>query len=240
MSHSYLLLQARKPGDPAGPQEVDCFAEALEVPRATITPWDLLRGPPTEHDLENIDVLLVGGSGDFSVLDDEPWLHRFMDFLEGTSVHGRFPTFASCFGFQALVVAGGGEVVRDSVNAELGTFDIFLTDQGAEDPLFGPLAPSFPAQLGHKDRAETLPANYVPLAYSTLCPYQAFKVEGAPVIATQFHPELTREGEAFRCRPYAAMYNESGVAAEMERVIDSLQDSPDASALMKRWVDMTL
>lgn len=240
MTHRFLLLQAREPGDLAAAQELTCFADALQVPEASVQPWDLLRGPPEAQHLDGVDMLLVGGSGAFSVLDDEPWVHRFMDFLEETSVHRRFPTFASCFGFQALVIAGGGIVIQDKINAELGTFDIILTEQGRQDPLLGPLAPSFPAQLGHKDRADTLPSDCIPLAYSEKCPVQCFKVEGAPVIATQFHPELDREGEAFRCRTYAAMYSDSGVAAEMQRVIDGLRDSPAASALMRRWVDLTL
>ncbi len=240
MSHRFLLLQAREAGDPAADHEVRCFADALQVPLGAVVPWDLLRGAPDAAALDGVDALLVGGSGAFSVLDDLPWLHRFMDFLEETSVHRRFPTFASCFGFQALVVAGGGEVVRDPEHAELGTFDILLTEQGRTDALLGPLAPSFPAQLGHKDRASRLPADCVPLAFSERCPYQCFKVVDAPVIATQFHPELDRDAEAFRCRTYAAMYADAGVAAEMQRVIDGLRESPEATALMRRWVEQTL
>jgi len=240
MSHRFLLLQAREAGDPAASQEVACFADALKVPLASVVPWDLLRGAPDARQLDAVDALLVGGSGAFSVLDPHPWIRTFMDFLEETSVHRKFPTFASCFGFQALVVAGGGTVVQDKANAELGTFDILLTEEGEAHPLLGPLAPSFPAQLGHKDRADILPSDCISLAYSELCPVQCFTVADAPVVATQFHPELDREGEAFRCRTYAAMYSTSGVAEEMQRVIDSLRESPDASALMRRWVDLTL
>lgn len=240
MTHRYLLLQAREADDPAGPHERASFAEALEVPEAAVVPWDLLRGVPDEQALDGADMLLVGGSGAFSVLDDLPWLHHFHDFLAEVVVGRSFPTFASCFGFQALVVAGGGVVVRDVENAELGTFDIHLTEAGAKDPLLGPLAPSFPAQEGHKDRADRLPSGCVHLAHSDLVPYQAFVVEGAPVFATQFHPELSREGEAFRCRTYAAMYSETGIAEEMARVVASLRDTPEASALMRRWADLVL
>ncbi len=240
MPHTFLLLQARTAGDPAAAQELDSFAEALEVPRAAVRPWDLLSGPPAAKDLDGVDALLVGGSGAFSVLDDHAWIRQFMDFLEETSVHRRFPTFASCFGFQALVVAGGGTVVRDPDHAELGTYDIEVTAPGLTDPLLGPLAPSFPAQEGHKDRADRLPDGCIHLARSALCEYQCFRVDDAPVVATQFHPELTREGEAFRCRTYAEMYKGAGVAEEMAAVIASLRDSPEASAMMKRWVEQTL
>jgi GMP synthase (glutamine-hydrolysing) len=186
-------------------------------------------------------MLLVGGSGAFSVLDTHlSWLRGFMDFLEEVVVGQRFPTFASCFGFQALVTAGGGSVVRDTVNAELGTYDIHLTPEGAVDPLVGVHPAGFKAQLGHKDRADRLPAGCVHLAYSEQVAYQAFRIEGAPVFATQFHPELNREGNAFRCRAYATIYAKSGVADEMKQVIAGLEESPEASLLMPRWVEQVL
>lgn len=237
----FLLLQAREPGDNAAQHELDSFARTLGVAAHAVQPWDLLQGPPGPQALEGVDMLLVGGSGAFSVLDTHlGWLREFMTFLEDVVVGQRLPTFASCFGFQSLVVAGGGVVVHDTDRAELGTLDIHLTPDGEADPLIGIYTPSFKGQLGHKDRAERLPAGCVHLAYSDLVPYQAFRVDGAPVFATQFHPELDREGNAFRCRAYATIYARTGVAEEMEQVIAGLHDSPEASALMPRFVAQIL
>ncbi len=239
--HRFLLLQAREPGDIAAQHELESFARSLGVPTAAVRPWDLLRGTPDPTTLQAVDMLLVGGSGAFSVLDTHlVWLREFMDFLEAVVVGQRFPTFASCFGFQALVVAGGGLVVRDTERAELGTLAIHLTPEGSADPLLGVHHPGFLGQLGHKDRAERLPSGCLHLAYSDLVPYQALRVEGAPVFATQFHPELDRAGNAFRCRAYATIYARTGVAEEMEQVIADLQESPEASALMARWVEQIL
>ena len=69
------------------------------------------------------------------------------------------PAFASCWGFQALARALGGEVVTDLVRAEVGTFEIQLTAAGRSDPLFGPLGERFLAQLGHQDVVTRLPAD---------------------------------------------------------------------------------
>ncbi len=237
----FLLLQAREPGDAAAQHEQECFAGALGVPTSDVRTWDLLQGAPDAPALDAADMLLVGGSGAFSVLDTHlAWLREFMDFLEEVVVGQRFPTFASCFGFQALVTAGGGVVIRDTDNAELGTYDIHLTAAGAADPLVGVHRSGFKAQLGHKDRADRLPAGCVHLAFSDQAPYQAFRIEGAPVFATQFHPELDREGNAFRCRAYASIYAKSGVAEEMLQVIAGLEDSPEASALMPPWLEQIL
>ena len=171
--------------------EHTCFAEALNVPLQTITTHDLLLGPPSKEILEDHDAVLVGGSGDYSVLGGHDCLPGVFDFLANVVIGQQVPTFASCFGFQALVLAGGGEVVHDDSRAEVGTYTLTLTDAGQDDPLFGTLTPTFHAQLGHKDHAARLPAGMLNLASSTQAPFQALRVEGLPVVATQFHPELS-------------------------------------------------
>ncbi len=214
--------------------EHECFARALETPTDAIETWDLLGGSPSAGQSEAYDGLLVGGSGDYSVLDDLPFIRSFLDFLDAVVVARGQPCFASCFGFQALVQAGGGSLVRDPANAEVGTFEIHLTEAGQEDHLFGGLPPAFQAQLGHKDRAERLPKGTVHLASSVNVAYQALRIEGTPVVATQFHPELDREANAYRYRQYAASY-EGSAASEVAAVLARMDESPEATTLLKRW-----
>lgn len=237
----FLLLQARDPGDPMAAHELTCFAQSLGVPQASIRSHDLLAGVPTEADLSVVDLLLVGGSGDYSVLGSHAWLGPFFDFLERVVVGRGFPTFASCFGFQGLVVAGGGEIVKDEANAEVGTYPVKVTEDGAADALLASLAPSFMAQLGHTDRAARLPAGVVHLAYSDQAPYQAFRVPGTPVIATQFHPELDREANTLRYMRYLENYRAKGVSSDADDpVLRRMTESPHATALLPRWVDEVL
>jgi GMP synthase (glutamine-hydrolysing) len=233
----FLLLQARNPGDPGKDHEQQCFAETLGVPPHSLRYWDLLEGPPQQHDLAEVDLLLVGGSGDYSVLDNLPFVHQFIDFLSDTLVPQNLPTFASCFGFQALVMAAGGQLVRDPAQAEVGTFDISVTDAGRDDPLLGSLFPSFKAQLGHKDRVEQIPAGLTSLAASERAPCQALHVTGTSIYGTQFHPELTRESNIYRFNLYRERY-EGSAAEDSASVLDSLEDTPGASALLPRWVEM--
>ncbi len=216
-----------------------CFADALGVRPEDVAVHDLLSGVPTEADLRSLDVLLVGGSGDYGVLDDAPFVGEFIDFLADVVVPHEIPTFASCFGFQALVVAGGGEVIYDPLRAEVGTFDIHLTEAGAADPLLGPLAPRFPAQLGHKDRARRLPEDLVHLAGSERVPFQAVRVKDLPIVATQFHPELDEHGNRHRFEAYISAYQGSA-AEEIDGVLDSLKPTPDATALLPRFVEQLL
>ncbi len=231
----FLLLQARNPGDAMASHEVDCFVDALGIDSSRIRTWDLLQGCPTEAEMQG-DYLLVGGSGDYSVLDNQPWVRQFIDFLDNVVVNRGLPTFASCFGFQGLVMAGGGSVIKDPQNAEVGTFDIHVTDEGHEDPLIGPLAPIFKAQLGHKDRAEHIPSGMTNLARSERVPFQALRIGDLPIIATQFHPELDRAANVHRYEAYLAHYQGSSAKNE-DAVMDGMVESPEATALLPRWLD---
>ena len=230
-------MQARNPGDPGRTHEQQCFEDALGLPAGSIRSWDLLGGVPQPDDLADADMLLVGGSGDYSILDDLPFVHDFIEFLTDVVLPGTIPTFASCFGFQALVVAAGGELIRDPEQAEVGTFPISVSAAGRSDPLLGKLFPSFKAQLGHKDRVQRLPAGLTSLAASERTPCQALHIDGTQVYGTQFHPELSREANIYRFNLYRERYKGSA-ADDSGGVAGSLEDTPLASALLPRWVEL--
>ena len=154
----FLLLQIRNPDDPMRQQEVQSFSRALGVPLQAISVFDLLGEALRPEDLEAADVFLLGGSGDYSAAVDAPWLDRALDDLR--LLHEfRKPTFASCWGFQAMARAMGGRVVHDPNRAEIGTIELTLTDAGREDPLFGPLGSPFSGHAGHEDCVDELPPN---------------------------------------------------------------------------------
>ena len=215
-----------------------CFANALGIPEERITLHDLLQGAPSEAETESHDAILVGGSGDYSVLGSHDFLPSFFDFLANVVIAKAVPTFASCFGFQAMVLAGGGEVVHDDSRAEVGTYTLQLTDAGRRDPLFQGLPEHFKAQLGHKDHAARLPTGMTNLASSESAPFQALRVDGLPVVATQFHPELTRAANTERYLRYWEAYGNGD--KDNDPVLARMADSPESTALLTRWVEMTL
>lgn len=236
-----LLLQARTPADEAAAHERLAFREILEIEPGQLQAWDLLRGPPTERELDQVACVLVGGAGEFSVTQagDLPWLRGFIDFMGRLAEQG-FPSFASCFGFQALVVAGGGEVVSDKSRAEVGTFEVTLTEAAETDPLFAPLESPFFAQFGHKDHATRLPAGVLSLASTARSPHQALRLPGKAVYATQFHPELSMTRNRERFRSYIATYARPDMPDTPDQVLAGFRETPEASALMKRFVDPLL
>lgn len=228
----FVLLQARNPGDRVRGEEREQFAARMKVPAERIEPVSMLDGPVGAEVLERCDMLLVGGSGEYSVKDDDPRIDAAKVFLAEVALLG-FPTFASCFGYQLMVEGLGGRVEKDEENAEVGSFHLELTDDGAEDPVFSSLGRAFTAQLGHKDRATVLPDEVVNLARSKACPHQALKVRGKPVYAAQFHPELTWTDNRGRFERYMDDYGRVFGLVEAARMLEEdFFPSPGASALL--------
>ncbi|MEC8024912.1 MAG: type 1 glutamine amidotransferase [Myxococcota bacterium] len=233
-----LLMQARRHNDPMALHEQQCFADALGVTVADLPCHNILDGEPSQAIMDRTDLILIGGSGDFSVTDNEPFIHGFIDFLADICVMKKTPTFGSCFGFQGLVMAAGGTVETDTSRAEVGTFDITLTEAGVKDPLFDGIERTFKAQLGHKDLATSLPSGVSHLASSERAPYQAIRVPDTDVFATQFHPELSRQANTTRYLRYQAGYSVTKELRDSDSVLASMADSPAATSLLPRWVKL--
>ena len=232
----FTLLQARNAGDPARGDEWRSFAARLGVRPQQVRQVDILSDPLDDRVMEGTDVLLVGGAGEYSLVHPTAEVEGLATFLTG-AVSGPVPIFASCFGYHALAVGLGGEVVADADPAEVGSYDLELTAEGEADELFGGLPRTFVAQLGHKDRVSRLPDGVVPLARSPLCPYQAFRLPGRPIYATQFHPELDWRDNRQRFLGYMDTYGKLFGEEEARRKLDSHRPSEEANALMRRFVD---
>jgi GMP synthase-like glutamine amidotransferase len=121
--------------------------------------------------------------------DDElqhPWLAREKKLLAELLADG-VPLLGVCLGAELLADAAGGRA-RRARDAEVGWYDVQLTDAGAADPLFAPLEPGFVALEWHSYECR-LPAGAIPLARSKRC-LQAFRV-GERAWGIQFHAEVT-------------------------------------------------
>jgi GMP synthase (glutamine-hydrolysing) len=230
----FLLLQVRNPDDPMRRHEVEAFARVLECGTERIDVFDLLAEPLTELLMENADMLLLGGSGHYSATDEGAWLERALESLR--LVHAvRKPTFASCWGFQAMARAMGGLVVKDLSRAEVGTHRLYLTEAGRSDPVYAPLGESFLGQMGHEDIVEEIPANATLLASSDRVTNQAYRFDDAPIYCTQFHPELTRGDLLIRVVNYPE-YIERIAGLPVERFPEMVQETPESEGILKRFV----
>jgi GMP synthase (glutamine-hydrolysing) len=231
-----LLLQARNPDDPAKWDELAAFNNKAGCPSSCFISHDLLGGPPTLEQVLQYDALMIGGSGDYNVSDRSlPFLEETFTLLRDVVSVGH-PTFASCFGFQLLVEALGGKIVRDAERMEIGTFDVAITDACRQDALFGYLPDAFPAQFGHKERALQLPESVINLGSSERCAYQAIRIPDKPIWATQFHPELSGDENRRRFSRYAEMYVGMVGQDEYNRILARFAESPETEELIPRFL----
>ena len=232
-----ILVSLRDPHDPMAEQELRCFRETsglsqLVKVHAADTPLDSAL-------LDSTSLFFFGGSGAYSVLDDHAWVRGMLSFLVHV-VDRKVPAWASCFGFQGLALALGGDVNRDDARQELGVFPIDLTPAAAEDPIFSVMPASFPAQLGHHDHVDRLPTGVTLLATGRGIHNQAFKVDGAPFWASQFHPELRKRTTIERWNYYRSHYGDGEVAAGIDRAMEAAPDTPETESLLKQFVRLHL
>jgi GMP synthase (glutamine-hydrolysing) len=109
--------------------EIQCFPRSFRYDLDRIRIFDLLSGVPSPREPSKADVVLLGGSGDYSVARGGPWLLVALETMRQLYETSK-PTFASCRGFQAMARDLGGKVVTDHSRAEVGTLWLKLTPEG--------------------------------------------------------------------------------------------------------------
>lgn len=227
-----LVLQSRFASDPMLEHERGCFLTTTGREVEELHFRNVMVGVPSVEEVTAYDAVIIGGSGDFSVVERDQFFFEPMAELLRALVDVSFPTFGCCFGFQLLVDAMGGTIVRDPESSELGSFDVELTTEGKRDALFSQLPQTFVAQMGHFDRAEELPEGVLNLVSSERCGYQALRIPGAPIWATQFHPELDEQGNRDRCVAYIKEFGE----------IEGYQalPSPEALTILPKFLELAV
>lgn len=226
-----LLVQARS-APRMEEQEQQCFVERCRVPHDRFQIVNVARGDrPSPNHLTGIDAVLIGGAGKYSAADDYEWTAPLLDFVRHV-VDEQVPLFGSCWGHQVIARALGGTVVYDPEHSELGCWPVELTEAGRNDPLFHRFPKRFKANMGHHDRVTELPTGATELARNDQ-PYQAFRLEDAPVYGTQFHSELDAERERERILVYRKHYRDALPNEEtVRRVINNLADTTEVDHLL--------
>lgn len=225
-----LLLQARNT-DEMIRQEQECFLERCRIAPSQLQVRNVTREQIEPSVLAGMDALLIGGAGEYSAMEDHPWMPALFDVLYA-AYDLKLPTFGSCWGHQVIARAFGGEVIHDSERAEIGCGTVLLTDAGQVDPLLCDFPPRFRVNMGHHDRVVRLPEGAVELAFSESQPNQAFRMGARPMYGTQFHSELDARRERERLVAYRAYYDEVAADSAFDAVIQSLSETTEADHLL--------
>ncbi len=234
MAIKLLLLQIRE-NPQVRVEEHLSFAKHGKINLDQIDIHNVFDRPDFSADiLEGYDGLFIGGASEASVLETEsyPFVNNIISLCRAC-IEKDIPVFASCFGFQAAILAFGGQITRDEIDFEMGTINIKLAESLEHDPLFSEYKDSFPAVSVHKESALELPAHCELLAYTDKCVH-AFKYKDKPFWATQFHPELDRKCLTARLNVYQKQYTES--AHHFDEIIAGLQETPQSNQLVEKFI----
>ena len=163
------------------------FAEAATERGVELDTWHISEqlDPPGEPAGYGA-VLTFGGAMHVDHEERHPWIASEKRLLADLNDRGT-PLLGVCLGAQLLSAATGGNPGRAS-QPEIGWLEVEVTEDGASDPLIGPLAPSFEAFEWHSYEAAP-PAEATILARSPTC-VQAYRL-GERAWGIQFHAEVT-------------------------------------------------
>ena len=186
--------------------------------------------------LDGVDAVMIGGAGAYSVVDTFAWTAGLVDVCRACADRG-VPLFGSCWGHQFVARAFGGEVVNDPVAGRARD-----ARRGADRGRPGGTRCSRRSPTGSRPRWATTtgsagsrraPSSWPP---NDRAPYQAFRLDGAPVYGTQFHSELDAETERGRLVTYRAYYPEMADDDVFADVLAGLRPSPEADDLLRRFL----
>jgi GMP synthase (glutamine-hydrolysing) len=163
------------------------FAEAIAEAGGGLDEWTPAEQVEPPSDPLGYDaVLVLGGAMNVNEEERHGWIVAEKALLREL-LEREAPLLGLCLGGQLLAAAAGAEPCRAS-RPEIGWHRVDVTAEGEDDPLLGPLAPSFEAFQWHSFEFP-LPPGATPLARSEVC-LQAARL-GRHAWALQFHPEVS-------------------------------------------------
>ena len=142
--------------------------------------------------VKNAEKIILSG-GPSSVYSNNNGLGEAI--IKKLAVNGELsqPILGVCFGHQLIAHLLGGKVEKGA-SAEYGVTKIHVDEN---DVLLAGLPTEFNAWASHYDEVKELPKDFVVLAHSDICKFEAMKHATKPIFSVQFHPEVwhTEHGE---------------------------------------------
>lgn len=233
-----LILQMR-PEDEAADSE---FQAILRV--GGLDPDEVHR-VRLEQDIPEIEIdeyfAIIAGGSPFDVSRDQKDkskvqkdIELFYKKLFDKVVPADVPFFGACSG-NGLLGQYCGTRISEKYSEPVGSVEIAVTEEGANDLLLKGLARTFTALVGHKEACDAIPPDAVLLASSQTCPVQMFRLK-RNIYATQFHPEADASEFILRIKTYRNYgYFAPGEADGLIRAIRSI-NTPIPKEILKRFV----
>lgn len=160
-----------------------------------------------------------------------PWSVKVEKWIPSL-LEAAVPFFGICYGHQVLAKAGGGKVGFHSRGLEIGTTQIRLLADRADDPLFASLPKRFWVHATHSQTVLRLPPGAVHLAENDYEPHHAFRLGGS-AWGVQFHPEYDREIMRAYISEQTAELEKAG--RDVSALLHSVEETPVAAQLIRQF-----
>jgi GMP synthase (glutamine-hydrolysing) len=107
--------------------------------------------------------------------------------IDLSNIRGKLPLLGVCYGAQLLAKQNGG-MVTPSKTREYGRAVLQTVN---DDVLFKGISASSQVWMSHGDTIQSVPDHFKIVASTADVKVAAFKIDGEPTYAIQFHPEVT-------------------------------------------------
>ncbi len=177
--------------------------------------------------------VILGGSGEVSISNWSSERKKMIlrsELLLKQIIKRGIPMLGICFGHQLISYILGGKIKADPNQAEIGAYEIFLTEKGMKSPLFRDLPKVFYAVEGHKDSVVSLPKNAVLLATSKRCGVEAYQIRNN-IFGVQFHPELDKKGMKYRLN----LFPDYTKGKNINEILNDYQETPFARKIVENF-----
>lgn len=167
------------------------FEALLKEFGAQTTVVDVSIGDQLPLDPKDFQAVISLG-GPMNVYEEEkyPFLKCENTFIQNI-LEAEIPFLGICLGSQLLAKAAGA-CVQKAPFEEIGLYDVWLTVEGRQDPLFAGIQTPFKVFQWHEDMFGIPAQKGVCLAGSDMCPHQACRI-GQNAYGLQFHVEVTQD-----------------------------------------------
>ncbi len=231
MHKKVLLVQFRS--DVSKDHEPVCFLNKLKIDESKfkiINPvMDEIEQDPKKL-LEDVSMVIFGGSGQFDLSKNPPELQKAIPQVEPLIkyvLENDFPTLAICFGLQLVANKLGATVSPIPEMAESDMIEISLNENAKKDKIFKNFPEKMHLMMGHKESVTNLPEEVTLLASSPTCPVHAYRYK-ENIYGLQGHPELGVEDIVFRWNLYPQYVQGKNV----EEMKSKLKETTDAEKLL--------
>ena len=177
-------------------------------------------------------VVVTGSSA--MVSEREAWSEATAAWLADAAADAT-PLLGICYGHQLLAHGLGGRVAKNPRGREIGSVDVRLTREAADDDLLAGGPAVFRAQASHLESVLELPPGATRLAMTDLDPNHAFRV-GPSAWGVQFHPEFDADiTRGYLCARRTDIASEG---LDVDRLIAGVAPAPHATAVLRRFAQL--